>query len=234
MKIIVNHLVIELTRRCNMQCEHCLRGDAEQVDIDHKVLQEIAKQINCIDVVTFTGGEPSLNWRGINFFLKLCKHYNTEIANFYTTTNGKTCPDEFILALVNLYAFCTDNQVSMIEISNSVFHETEQSEEAIKKLQALACTSMRRRLEHDFIINRGRAKKNKIGILDKKVENKFEINTFEDIITIEEMYINCYGDLYADYDLSYEQQRKLKQFNIKNGLVNLIENQKLPLHESCL
>lgn len=29
MEIYVNYLAIEVTRRCNMKCNHCLRGDAQ-------------------------------------------------------------------------------------------------------------------------------------------------------------------------------------------------------------
>lgn len=33
-----NNVVIEITRRCNMCCAHCLRGDAENVDIQEKYI----------------------------------------------------------------------------------------------------------------------------------------------------------------------------------------------------
>ena len=28
------NLIIEITRRCNLQCDHCLRGNAESIDLD--------------------------------------------------------------------------------------------------------------------------------------------------------------------------------------------------------
>jgi MoaA/NifB/PqqE/SkfB family radical SAM enzyme len=34
----VDSVVIEITRRCNMCCAHCLRGDAEAVDIQEKYI----------------------------------------------------------------------------------------------------------------------------------------------------------------------------------------------------
>ena len=33
-KVIFNTVIIEVTRRCNMSCPHCLRGDAQNVDMD--------------------------------------------------------------------------------------------------------------------------------------------------------------------------------------------------------
>lgn len=32
-KAYVSSLIIEITRRCNMACEHCLRGNAQNLDI---------------------------------------------------------------------------------------------------------------------------------------------------------------------------------------------------------
>lgn len=61
MEIYVNYLAIEVTRRCNMKCEHCLRGDAQNLDISTAVLSGIAKHIHPASVI-FTGGEPSLNF----------------------------------------------------------------------------------------------------------------------------------------------------------------------------
>lgn len=33
-----NSVFIEVTRRCNMCCAHCLRGDAESIDIQEKYI----------------------------------------------------------------------------------------------------------------------------------------------------------------------------------------------------
>ena len=33
-----NSVFIEVTRRCNMCCAHCLRGDAESIDIQEKCI----------------------------------------------------------------------------------------------------------------------------------------------------------------------------------------------------
>lgn len=33
MELCLESLVVEITRRCNMKCPHCLRGNAQRVDI---------------------------------------------------------------------------------------------------------------------------------------------------------------------------------------------------------
>lgn len=55
-KIWVEQLCLEVTRRCNMGCAHCLRGDAQDVDISHAIIDEIFNQVDGIGQVTFTVG----------------------------------------------------------------------------------------------------------------------------------------------------------------------------------
>lgn len=57
-------VVIEVTRRCNMCCAHCLRGDAEAVDIQERYIDAFLDSFanaGYISSLTFTGGEISLN-----------------------------------------------------------------------------------------------------------------------------------------------------------------------------
>lgn len=60
MEIYVNYLAIEVTRRCNMKCEHCLRGDAQNLDISTAVLSGIAKHIHPASVFECSGHQAVL------------------------------------------------------------------------------------------------------------------------------------------------------------------------------
>ena len=61
-KLSIDNLIIEITRRCNMACAHCLRGDAQNIDIDPSYMLKLLRDnnIDYISMVTFTGGEPTL------------------------------------------------------------------------------------------------------------------------------------------------------------------------------
>ena len=59
-KINIYSLSIEITRQCNMCCIHCMRGDAENVNLDPNILNSFLKQVKDITTLTITGGEPSL------------------------------------------------------------------------------------------------------------------------------------------------------------------------------
>ena len=41
MKFILNDLAIETTRRCNMKCEHCMRGLSQNIDITPELIDMI-------------------------------------------------------------------------------------------------------------------------------------------------------------------------------------------------
>lgn len=65
MDIRIDSLILEVTRRCNMCCPHCLRGDAENMDADIDLIPQIFEGITEVGTLTFSGGEPSLNTKYI-------------------------------------------------------------------------------------------------------------------------------------------------------------------------
>ena len=69
-ELYIKNLCIEITRRCNMRCTHCMRGDAESVDIPLKHISNLLRHVRHIHHFNITGGEPSLNVRAIRHILE--------------------------------------------------------------------------------------------------------------------------------------------------------------------
>ena len=67
-KFYVHDLVLEVTRRCNMCCAHCMRGDAQALDMNKDVIDRVIDMVDEIGYVVFTGGEPTLNLEIIRYF----------------------------------------------------------------------------------------------------------------------------------------------------------------------
>lgn len=59
-RLIFNDLTIELTRRCNMCCSHCLRGDAQDKSMHIAHIDALLDQTQVIGHLHFAGGEPTL------------------------------------------------------------------------------------------------------------------------------------------------------------------------------
>ena len=47
-ELYIKNLCIEITRRCNMRCAHCMRGDAEPVDIPLKHISNLLRHVRRI------------------------------------------------------------------------------------------------------------------------------------------------------------------------------------------
>ena len=126
-KISFQDLVIEVTRRCNMHCAHCLRGEAQAVDLDLHKIDAFLEDVSHIDTITFTGGEPSLNVDAIRHVLDRCKELSIPVYNFYIVTNGKDITDAFLRVLMDWYVYCVlcggEPEYSGLALSQDEYHE---------------------------------------------------------------------------------------------------------------
>ncbi len=201
----IDNLVIEVTRRCNMSCEHCLRGDQQPIDMNIKYVNELFKKIIYINTITFTGGEPSIAYSIIDQILESAETYNIDIENFYIATNAKDVPDKFLLTLINWYTYCENNEISQVEWSNDCYHENDP--EAIKKLEALSFTGPKYSQDHPMteksIIAEGRADDFGYRFVERE---SFEIDTEYNQIMEGNLYLNCLGNIIGGGDWSYHSQ----------------------------
>ncbi len=207
MRAEVDSLVLEVTRRCNMTCPHCLRGDAEAVDLDIKHVDSIFSKLRYINSITFTGGEPSLVPRIISKVIDTAKRRKVEIGDFYIATNAKQAPDAFLAAIVKVFSYCSaDDEISAVEWSNDEWHEN--NPEAIRRLQAFSFAHAKYteayKPEYRHLIAEGRG-----FYMGGERENSKEAFVIEDGRIVEgTLYLNCEGNIIAGCDWSYESQRE--------------------------
>lgn len=93
------NVVLEITRRCNMSCAHCLRGNAQPKDIKPEILENFFAPLSYIQTLTLTGGEPALRPRLMLDVLEICKKYRVQVGSVYIVTNGKQVTDDFLDAI---------------------------------------------------------------------------------------------------------------------------------------
>lgn len=214
-KTNIDNLVIEITRKCNMTCDHCCRGDVQNMNIKSQYIDKLFKQVESINSLTITGGEPSLNPEAIQEIIELAKKNNVTIENFYLVTNAKQVSDQFMKAVLNMYLFCLDcrngydDEMSQysLAISNDG-HHSEVEKENINKL--LAFRFAHKKQENDFelydersIIWEGKAS------LNYSCYRELEYSAFEIYdrqISEGEIYLNCKGNILPDCNMSYESQ----------------------------
>lgn len=144
MKLNVSNLVLEVTRRCNMSCAHCMRGDAQCKDMTPEVVDKTLQNIEQIGNITFTGGEPTLNVDILNYTLKVVKERRIPVESFYIVTNGKVVAEEFLLACMRWHAYAIeccggyDEELSGVALSRDIFHDSI-PEKNVCLLKTLGC-----------------------------------------------------------------------------------------------
>lgn len=209
----IYNLIYEITRRCNIRCEHCLRGSAQKVDMSDEVIDRSLEGVNGISTITFTGGEPSLAVDRIRYILSAVKKRGICVDSFYLVTNGKIASPDLCLALMEWYAYCDTNELSAFCISKDQYHtrEINSIKEADKLYQALTFYRPEERnkdYSSDRIINEGRARRNNLGYKEAPTSIDYETEEDGSIEHIEEVYVNALGNVCTGCDLSFRSQKK--------------------------
>ena len=45
-KLYIENLILEVTRKCNMSCAHCMRGNAEELDLSFSTIQPLLDRLD--------------------------------------------------------------------------------------------------------------------------------------------------------------------------------------------
>lgn len=216
-KIEVCTLLIEVTRKCNMECLHCLRGDAQNKNIKLSYIDEMLKQLRDTEIGTLiiTGGEPSLNVPAIRFILDKLKEYNIDVIAFYMVTNGSksSMNKKFIDVCMELYRYqnmkASDSDfLPLLAMSDDKYHDDRWHDEVIRELSVYKFFELRNDSERDesSMIAQVRALDYLDGCRELRVY-PWSLDECNDTILIEgDVYLNAEGDLTTCCDLSYENQ----------------------------
>ena len=227
MSIKISQLAIEVTRRCNIRCSHCLRGEQENKNISLSYISDLLDQVNSIGHIAFTGGEPSLNAIAISYTINECKKRNISINTFFITTNGINISDDFVDVCKNLYALCEDKKNCDVQISNDYYHSIEHNYDDTK-LKNLPFYSKRYKNDGDNLSNgdklhkEGRSVKN---YPNAKIRSGSATITSIKTFNSNTMYLNVNGDIINGCDWSYTNQDSHKICDVKSleSHYNMIE-----------
>lgn len=223
----LNELVVEVTRRCQLECPHCLRGPAEPTYLSFSYIIELLQDVESIRTVTFTGGEPFLFPSFIQYFSDYCKDHDIEIDYFYIATNGIIFDSDTkfardcLMAIISLYAICNEKEMCAIKVSKDKFHYTDNS--AGELLKGFSFVEFDESL--GGIILSGNAldqvDPNSHSMVEEK-ENKIPVDFYESTV-----YISSKGKIVWNCDLSYERidEEGISIKEAKKILKNLRENE---------
>lgn len=226
MKHILYNLVIEVTRKCNMGCAHCLRGNSQNMDIDLSYIDKILEDVYSIGSITFSGGEPSLNLEAIDYTLELCKKKEIEVGSFYIVTNGKDNVLPLSISALKWYAYCWEKEMCGLALSKDMFHdEIDLENENVLRGLAFFTKDKYTDFEDGFgVIYSGRAEElHGFNIIDVEHHNeKLTIEDWCDERSVTSMiYLSANGDIRTNCDTSYDDSEYVIG-NIQNSTFEYI------------
>lgn len=230
----ISQLVIEVTRKCNIRCEHCLRGNPQRKEIANETIDKLLKGVTYISTVTFTGGEPSLNVPAIRHFTKVIKAKGIELGGFYLITNGKVASLELVHALLDLYAAVSPwdrNECCSLMISNDQWHDAQCSTKEARELYEGLAFFRPEHKSNYMVISEGRASKwgsrpVPLGSIIVGLDDDGNVECIE-----EDVYVNVLGDVVPSCDLSYQSQEKYKIGNVHTETLAEIYKRQAPQDE---
>lgn len=202
-------LVIEVTRKCNLNCDHCLRGCSQNMDMKKEYIDELFSQlrkanINSIDL-TLTGGEPSLNIPMINYIIEKLESNNIDLSMFYIATNGINNNNiDFIMACIKLYNLASEKDLCSVQTSSDIQHTYYLDDTYTDSLMSALKFANKRDEDKNYMdggaIDQGNASINCPNAREEIVYDWIEY--IEDTI----FYLNCNGMIINGCAWSYETQ----------------------------
>lgn len=224
-------LIIEVTRYCNMNCNHCLRGERQRKKFNTEMLDNIFKDVDYVYGITFTGGEPLTQVNTIIEVLDYIKEHNIGLGYFYIVSNGTIYSRKLMNVLDYFYNYYVDEkEISAFEISQDQYHI---ELDALRKQNIWKYQDLADAFGYDFIHLENRKK---ILSVIKEGNARFFLNGREsfynngfynkesDCYGDNRIYVAANGNVISACDLSFDNVDKYSFGNVKDAtLVDIIE-----------
>jgi MoaA/NifB/PqqE/SkfB family radical SAM enzyme len=238
----LGELILELTRRCNMSCAHCLRGAAQRVDMDVATIHNTLKGVERIGSLVLTGGEPSLKPEAIVSLYNIITSRRISVEYFYVVTNAKSTyrRQEFLEALDRLYGWCDDKGACSLVVSQDQFHN-ELRTPNMKGFDTIVDPYGYGYSEREYFRPELRTSRIETVILEGRAEDiasyyvtrpsekqaVWEVSKYEDALCVNEgnVYVSANGNVTSCCDMSYKRIDSEAWGNVNNeSLVSIILN----------
>lgn len=221
MKLDYSRLQIELTRRCNQKCADCCRGESQNVDITKEIIDDFFEKndICHIGVLLFSGGEPTLNGKMLEYFVDKTIEKDIDVDMFMLSINGLSYSEELVRGLnklrdyINLKSEEARYCPGLLMVTQDQFHK-DADKEVVEKLKHLSYLSpiYKHELKEEDILPYGRAYENRLSKQEPNLseltdyQKNYEIEEYEGstYLFIEYQYISANGNVVNDGCQSYD------------------------------
>lgn len=122
-KISIRSLSFEMSRRCNLKCDWCSKGECENVDITKEIIDKALNEVQQYPIreIRITGGEPFINSEMIVYLLKQLIKKNIIFYDLFILSNGMYCDKNVAYAIKDVLEYMKKNESIRKKISTDAF-----------------------------------------------------------------------------------------------------------------
>lgn len=120
-KIRMKQLCLAITDKCNLSCLHCMKGTSGNTTITHEQLDALIKQVEYVEKLHISGGEPTLALETIQYMLQSLHENHVTVNSFGFVTNGILYNENIVDILKKLITYSAAKNVEIL-ISGDIFH----------------------------------------------------------------------------------------------------------------
>lgn len=117
-KLNVNYVYLEITRRCTLECIHCMRGNRQNIDMSEEILDNALRDVTHIHELDLGGGEPLLAPQIIESIINKIRTYGIKVDRISLTTNGTILTPRIVEIIKKLQEIASLN----VRLSHDKFH----------------------------------------------------------------------------------------------------------------
>ena len=119
-KYVFAGLTVELTRKCNMNCPHCGRGDAQDKTMSTDTIDKLIEDVDKVSFLSVTGGEPLLEMDRLLYLIQSISN-KWDIVALDIVTNGSIL-DERIIGAFETFCSVDPKRNVLFSISKDEYH----------------------------------------------------------------------------------------------------------------
>ena len=119
-KYVFAGLTVELTRKCNMNCPHCGRGDAQDKTMSTDTIDKLIEDVDKVAFLSVTGGEPLLEMDRLLYLIQSISN-KWDIVALDIVTNGSIL-DERIIGAFETFCSVDPKRNVQFSISKDEYH----------------------------------------------------------------------------------------------------------------
>lgn len=209
----VYDLALEVTRKCNLKCDHCCRGNAQRKSMDFRTLHNTLHNISYISSVTFTGGEPSLVPEFFEMFNQYIIGRRIRIGWFYCVTNGMPHNRfrKFLEHLQWLHGWVDEPDQCCLEMSQDQFHPRDNRSLRLFKDEYDEYLPFFNPKGRTYPIpkplNEGRARETGVGVQDPDEQRPWEVEEYDGELHVREgiLYVAVNGNVVSNCNMSFKR-----------------------------